>query len=115
MRLLHYAERTEEAYVDWICRFIHFQNKRHPRDMGGVQDRDLSDPPGGRQNVAANTAHILLGELKNRIDNVADFELTPDGTILDGELVGVPNRRPDFRALMARHRVLAHYLHPASL
>src|SRR5262249_18441045 len=28
----------------------------------------------------------------------------PDGTILDGELVAVPNGRPDFHALMARHR-----------
>src|SRR5262245_20028277 len=28
----------------------------------------------------------------------------PDGTILDGELVSVPNGRPDFHALMARHR-----------
>jgi integron integrase len=27
------SRRTEEAYVDWIKRFILFHNKRHPREM----------------------------------------------------------------------------------
>ena len=31
MRLLHYSLRTEEAYVDWIKRYIFFHNKRHPK------------------------------------------------------------------------------------
>ena len=26
--------RTEQAYVDWIRRFVLHHNKRHPRDMG---------------------------------------------------------------------------------
>ena len=34
IRLKHYSLRTEEAYVDWIRRFILFQHKRHPRDRG---------------------------------------------------------------------------------
>ena len=34
MRMLHYSIRTEEAYLDWIRRFILFHNKRHPRDLG---------------------------------------------------------------------------------
>ena len=25
--------RTEQSYVQWICRFILFHNKRHPREM----------------------------------------------------------------------------------
>jgi len=27
-RLLHYSNRTEQAYVDWVKRFILFHNKR---------------------------------------------------------------------------------------
>jgi integron integrase len=33
-RLRHYSERTEQAYVAWIRRFIVFHGKRHPRELG---------------------------------------------------------------------------------
>jgi hypothetical protein len=34
LRVLHYRIRTEDAYVNWIKRFILFHNKRHPLEMG---------------------------------------------------------------------------------
>ena len=34
MRTRRYSLRTEQAYLDWIRRFILFHGKRHPRDMG---------------------------------------------------------------------------------
>lgn len=37
MRARRYSIRTEEAYVDWIRRFILFHKKRHPSEMGEVQ------------------------------------------------------------------------------
>jgi integron integrase len=37
MRFHHYSYRTEEAYWQWIRRFIFFHNKRHPREMGGAE------------------------------------------------------------------------------
>jgi hypothetical protein len=33
IRLKHYSIRTEEAYVNWIKRYILFHNKRHPAEM----------------------------------------------------------------------------------
>jgi hypothetical protein len=33
LRVKHYTYRTEEAYVDWIRRYILFHNRRHPQDM----------------------------------------------------------------------------------
>jgi hypothetical protein len=33
LRVKHYPYRTEEAYVDWIRRYILFHEKRHPQDM----------------------------------------------------------------------------------
>jgi integron integrase len=33
MRRQHYSIRTEETYVQWIIRFIHFHNLRHPQGM----------------------------------------------------------------------------------
>jgi hypothetical protein len=37
IRARHYSIRTEEAYVQWIRRFILFHNKRHPREMGAPE------------------------------------------------------------------------------
>jgi len=37
LRLNHYAIRTEEAYVNWIKRFVLFHGKRHPREMGAAE------------------------------------------------------------------------------
>ncbi len=36
IRLKHYSIRTEQAYLDWIKRFIRHNGKRHPKDMGVV-------------------------------------------------------------------------------
>ncbi len=37
IRRLNYSIRTEDAYVDWVRRFVLFHGKRHPRDMGAAQ------------------------------------------------------------------------------
>jgi hypothetical protein len=34
IRRKHYGIRTEQAYIDWIRRFILFHGKRHPAEMG---------------------------------------------------------------------------------
>jgi integron integrase len=37
IRARHYSIRTEEAYVDWVRRYILFHDKRHPAAMGGAE------------------------------------------------------------------------------
>jgi len=37
IRLKHYSIRTEEAYADWVRRFILHHGKRHPRELGGAE------------------------------------------------------------------------------
>ncbi len=34
IRTKHYSIRTEDAYVDWVRRFILFHDKKHPKHMG---------------------------------------------------------------------------------
>ncbi len=34
IRLKHYSYKTEKSYVNWIKRYIIFQNKRHAKEMG---------------------------------------------------------------------------------
>ena len=34
IRKKHYSIRTEQAYTDWIKRFVLYHGKKHPKDMG---------------------------------------------------------------------------------
>jgi site-specific recombinase XerD len=40
LRVKHYSIRTEQAYVDWIRRFILFHHKRHPNEM---REREITE------------------------------------------------------------------------
>lgn len=33
----HYSYRTEQAYIHWIKRDVHFHDKRHPAQMGAAE------------------------------------------------------------------------------
>jgi integron integrase len=37
IRLKHYSIRTEQAYVDWIKRYILHFDKQHPKDLGATE------------------------------------------------------------------------------
>jgi integron integrase len=37
IRLKHYSLRTEQAYTDWVKRFILHHGKRHPAEMGAAE------------------------------------------------------------------------------
>ena len=39
IRTRHYSPRTEKAYVAWIKRFVFFNDKRRPNEMG---EREIS-------------------------------------------------------------------------
>jgi hypothetical protein len=34
IRCKHYSIRTEQAYIEWIKKFIFYHGKRHPAEMG---------------------------------------------------------------------------------
>ena len=55
IRVRHYSIRTEEAYVDWARRFILFNNKRHPKELGAAEVRDFLSHLAVDRNVAAST------------------------------------------------------------
>jgi site-specific recombinase XerD len=37
VRLKHYSIRTEQAYVEWVRRFVVFSGLRHPRELGAPE------------------------------------------------------------------------------
>ena len=55
VRTLHYSYRTEQAYVDWIRRFILFHGKRHPQDLGAREVGDFLSHLAVDRHVSAST------------------------------------------------------------
>ncbi len=55
LRTKHYSYRTEQAYIDWIKRFIFFHNKRHPKDMGAEEVQAFIAYLANERQVAAST------------------------------------------------------------
>ena len=60
MRVLHYSKRTEEAYIHWIKRFILFNNKRHPAEMGANEIRKFLSFLAVKKNVSSSTQNQAL-------------------------------------------------------
>ena len=60
IRAGHYRIRTEEAYVQWIKRFILFHNKRHPRKMGTPEIKAFLSHIAAVSNVAASPLYRAL-------------------------------------------------------
>lgn len=63
MRFKHLSLRTEEAYRQWIKRFILFHGKRHPRELGAVAVRAFLNDLAVRLNVAVATQNQALNAL----------------------------------------------------
>ena len=55
IRVKHYSIRTEQAYVDWIKRYIHFHGKLHPRELGASEIEAFLTDLAVRGRVAAST------------------------------------------------------------
>jgi hypothetical protein len=55
IRIKHYSIRTEQAYIDWIKRFILFHQKRHPASMGPQEVRMFLSHLAIERHVAAST------------------------------------------------------------
>lgn len=63
IRLRHYSIRTEQAYTDWIKRFILFHGKRHPREMGAAEVERFLTHLAVEGRVAASTQNQALSAL----------------------------------------------------
>lgn len=60
LRAKHYSIRTEDAYVDWVRRFILFHQKRHPKDLSEPEVTAFLTALAVDHNVAASTQNQAL-------------------------------------------------------
>ena len=75
IRRLHYSLRTEQAYLDWIKRFILFNGKRHPVDLGAGEVEAFLTHLAAVRNVSASTQNQAKCALLFLYRNVLDVEL----------------------------------------
>ena len=79
IRAKHYSIRTEDAYHDWVKRFILFHNKRHPETMGVAEINAFLTYLAVHENVAASTQNQALNAIVFLYREVLHLEL--DGPI----------------------------------
>ena len=75
VRVRHYSIHTEEAYVHWIRRFIVFNQKRHPAEMGVVEVRAFLEDLVLEKNVAASTQNQAFNALLFLYEKVLETKL----------------------------------------
>src|ERR1051325_11012925 len=81
LRTRHYSYRTEQAYVDWVRRYILFHQKRHPGTMGEQEIQAFLAHLATDRNVAASTQNQALSAVLFLYREVLHKEL--DTILLD--------------------------------
>ena len=75
IRVKHYSIRTEQAYVDWIRRFIVFHGKRHPGELGATEVEAFLTHLAVDGEVASSTQNQAKSALLFLYREVLDDEL----------------------------------------
>lgn len=63
VRMRHYSYRTEQAYVGWIRRFVLFNDKRHPAELGQAEVTRFLSALAVQGGVSASTQNQALAAL----------------------------------------------------
>jgi hypothetical protein len=63
LRVRHYARRTEDSYVDWVKRYIFFNNVRHPAALGAPEVSRFLTHLAVEGHVSASTQSQALNAL----------------------------------------------------
>ena len=105
IRRKHFSIRTEQAYVDWIRRFILFHDKRHPMDMAEAEVTDFLTHLARDGKVAASTQNQALSALLFLYKEVLKQEI---GWLGDVERAKRPARLPVVLTRDEVHKVFGH-------
>jgi integron integrase len=75
IRTHHLALRTEQAYLQWMRRYVKFHGRRHPRDMGSAELEAFLTHLAVEGKVAASTQNQALQALLFLYRQVLGIEL----------------------------------------
>ena len=86
IRRLNYAYSTEKAYLSWIKRFILFNEKRHPSELGAVEIEVFLTHLAVEKKVSPSTLNQALAALQFLYNEILHL-------VLDEEILPVPAKR----------------------
>ncbi|MDH5712077.1 MAG: integron integrase [Gammaproteobacteria bacterium] len=75
LRFYHYAYNTEKSYVEWILKFIRFNGKRHPGDMGKAEIERFLSHLAVNRDVAASTQNQAFNAIMFLYTKVLDLPM----------------------------------------
>tara|TARA_R110000744_G_scaffold380205_1_gene500161 strand:- start:208 stop:1173 length:966 start_codon:yes stop_codon:yes gene_type:complete len=76
MRTKHYSIQTEKTYLLWIKRFILFNKKQHPKDMGEQEVTDFLTHLAVDRHVTSSTQNLALCAIVFMYKHILQRELT---------------------------------------
>jgi site-specific recombinase XerD len=82
-----YSPRTTAAYARWVRAYVHFNEGRHPRDLGAAEVRAFLTWLARERGVAASTQNQALAALQFLYRDVLEAPLEALGAL-------APARRP---------------------
>jgi integron integrase len=97
----HYSRRTEQTYCNWVKRFGHFHNVRHPAEMAEPEINVFLTRLAVKEKVAASTQNQALSALLFLYRHVIGREVGDLGEVIRARK---PKRLP---AIMTRDEVKA--------
>jgi len=81
IRKKHYSIRTERAYTNWIRKFILFNGKKHPKDMGEREISQYISYLAVKRNVSASTQNQALNAVVFLYKHVLNRDLGDFGNM----------------------------------
>ena len=75
MRVRHLSYQTEKCYLQWMRRFIAFNGRRHPRELGAAEVQQFLTHLAVKRGVAPSTQNQALQSLLFLYKRVLGIEL----------------------------------------
>jgi site-specific recombinase XerD len=63
LRFHHYAYSTEKSYIQWILRYIRFNDRHHPKEMGKQEIERFLSHLATNRDVTASTQNQALNAI----------------------------------------------------
>ena len=105
IRFLHYSRKTEQAYIQWIRRYILFHDKRHPKEMGAEEISSFLNYLANRENVSASTQNQALTAIIFLYKQILDIDV---GQLPEFQYARKPKRLP---VVLSQEEVKAVFQH----
>lgn len=105
LRFYHYAYSTEKSYVQWILRYIRFNNRRHPKDMGKLEIERFLSHLAINRNVSLATQNQAFNAILFLYKHVLKIQIDAE---IRANRANKPKRLPTVLSRREIHSIFSH-------